>query len=226
MTYSPRPCDHCVRTTQATTAKLCGIAQQTDGVNIYSQAIGCFECMCGVLLYSYAFFPQLLASVWIILNLYGFSCWHDIFDVFYTGRPCPSPPPRCLCLTTVAHPAHTSRLLHSKERGLRPGRRTHTLWRSMSRWIAKYTRTCSRFGTPSYGAITKQKQLADSTHMYSTVFADHACCFDPQNPQGKHEEADALYARAIEIGETSLGPDHPDQTIRLCNRAGLLESQV
>ncbi|CAN0486816.1 unnamed protein product [Scytosiphon promiscuus] len=41
-----------------------------------------------------------------------------------------------------------------------------------------------------------------------------------------YEEADALYARAINIGEVSVGPDHPDQAIRLRNRAGVLTSQV
>eukprot|EP00903_Cladosiphon_okamuranus_P021870 g20106.t1 len=38
-------------------------------------------------------------------------------------------------------------------------------------------------------------------------------------------EADPLYLRAIEIGEKTLGPDHPDLAIRLNNRAVLLESQ-
>ena len=44
--------------------------------------------------------------------------------------------------------------------------------------------------------------------------------------QGKYDEADPLYLRAIEIGEKTLGPDHPDLATRLNNRARLLESQV
>ena len=44
--------------------------------------------------------------------------------------------------------------------------------------------------------------------------------------QGKFEEADSLYLRAIEIGEKTLGPDHPDLATRLNNRAGLLRKQV
>ncbi|CAN0601310.1 unnamed protein product, partial [Ectocarpus sp. 12 AP-2014] len=37
--------------------------------------------------------------------------------------------------------------------------------------------------------------------------------------QGKYDEADPLYLRAIEIGEKTLGPDHPDLATRLNNRA-------
>lgn len=44
--------------------------------------------------------------------------------------------------------------------------------------------------------------------------------------QGRYDEADPLYLRAIEIGERTLGPDHPDLAKWLNNRAGLLESQV
>ncbi|CAN0176861.1 unnamed protein product, partial [Ectocarpus sp. 12 AP-2014] len=40
--------------------------------------------------------------------------------------------------------------------------------------------------------------------------------------QGKYEEAEPLNARAIEILEKSLGPDHPDVATALNNRAGLL----
>lgn len=39
--------------------------------------------------------------------------------------------------------------------------------------------------------------------------------------QGKYEEADPLYLRAIEIGEKTLGPDHPDLGA-LLNKRGLL----
>ncbi|CAM9170840.1 unnamed protein product, partial [Ectocarpus sp. 8 AP-2014] len=38
---------------------------------------------------------------------------------------------------------------------------------------------------------------------------------------GKYDEADPLYLRAIEIGEKTLGPDHPALATRLNNR-GLL----
>lgn len=44
--------------------------------------------------------------------------------------------------------------------------------------------------------------------------------------QGKYTEADALYARAIDSEERTLGPDHPDLIISLGNRAGVLHSQV
>ena len=40
--------------------------------------------------------------------------------------------------------------------------------------------------------------------------------------QGKLDEADPLYLRAIEIDEKTLGPNHPDLATRLNNRAGLL----
>ena len=44
--------------------------------------------------------------------------------------------------------------------------------------------------------------------------------------QGKFDEADPLYLRAIEIGEKTLGPDHPDLATLLNNRARLLQQQV
>lgn len=44
--------------------------------------------------------------------------------------------------------------------------------------------------------------------------------------QGKYVEADPLYLRAIEIGEKTLGPEHPDLATRLNNRAELLKAQV
>lgn len=44
--------------------------------------------------------------------------------------------------------------------------------------------------------------------------------------QGKYDEADPLYLRAIKIGEKTLWPDHPDLAITLNNRAALLKSQV
>ena len=43
---------------------------------------------------------------------------------------------------------------------------------------------------------------------------------------GKYDKADPLYLRAIEIGEKTLGPDHPDLATRLNNRAELLRAQV
>ena len=49
---------------------------------------------------------------------------------------------------------------------------------------------------------------------------------DPATPstvfQGKYEEADPLYLRAVAIGEKTLGPDHPTLATTLNNRAGLL----
>ena len=44
--------------------------------------------------------------------------------------------------------------------------------------------------------------------------------------QGQHAEAEALYARSIEIGDNSVGPDHPDQASRLLARANILTMQV
>ncbi|CAN0605829.1 unnamed protein product, partial [Ectocarpus sp. 12 AP-2014] len=40
--------------------------------------------------------------------------------------------------------------------------------------------------------------------------------------QGKYEQADPLYLRAIEIWEAALGPNHPEVASGLNNRAGLL----
>ena len=44
--------------------------------------------------------------------------------------------------------------------------------------------------------------------------------------QGKYSEAKPMFERAIEIGEKTLGPNHPDLAVWLNNLAGLLESQV
>ncbi|CAN0411536.1 unnamed protein product [Ectocarpus sp. 8 AP-2014] len=43
--------------------------------------------------------------------------------------------------------------------------------------------------------------------------------------QGKHDEAEPLYVRAIAIGEKALGPEHPDLAVWLNNR-GMLMSQM
>ncbi|CAN0586242.1 unnamed protein product, partial [Ectocarpus sp. 12 AP-2014] len=43
--------------------------------------------------------------------------------------------------------------------------------------------------------------------------------------QGIYDKADPLYLRAIEIGEKTLGPDHPDLATWLNNRARLLKAQ-
>lgn len=44
--------------------------------------------------------------------------------------------------------------------------------------------------------------------------------------QGKHEDADALMLRAIDITENSFGSDHPALALRLYSRAMLLNEQV
>lgn len=44
--------------------------------------------------------------------------------------------------------------------------------------------------------------------------------------QGKYAEADPMYVRAIDIGERTLGPDHPNLAVWLGNWASLLEKQV
>lgn len=44
--------------------------------------------------------------------------------------------------------------------------------------------------------------------------------------QGKYEEAEPLYRRAVEIMEATLGNDHPQYAILLDNLAGLLNTQV
>ena len=41
--------------------------------------------------------------------------------------------------------------------------------------------------------------------------------------QGKYDEAEPLYRRAIEIGEKALGKDHPNVAIRYNNLASLLQ---
>lgn len=44
--------------------------------------------------------------------------------------------------------------------------------------------------------------------------------------QGKYAEADALYARVLEILGTTVGEEHPNYALVLNNRAELLREQV
>lgn len=44
--------------------------------------------------------------------------------------------------------------------------------------------------------------------------------------QGKYTEAESLYVRALNIGERTLGSDHPEFARWLVNRASSLEKQV
>lgn len=44
--------------------------------------------------------------------------------------------------------------------------------------------------------------------------------------QGRIEEADQLYVRALEINEMSVGPDHRGVGTIFHNRAAVLEKQV
>ncbi len=44
--------------------------------------------------------------------------------------------------------------------------------------------------------------------------------------QGKHQEADAVCLRAIEIQEKALGADHPELAASLGVRAQVLHAQV
>jgi len=44
--------------------------------------------------------------------------------------------------------------------------------------------------------------------------------------QGKYNQAKPLYERAVEIGEKTLGPNHPDVATGLNNLALLLKAQV
>ena len=43
--------------------------------------------------------------------------------------------------------------------------------------------------------------------------------------QGKYDEAEPLYQRALAISEKVLGPDHPDTATSLNNLAGLYNNQ-
>ena len=45
-------------------------------------------------------------------------------------------------------------------------------------------------------------------------------------PQGRLEEADELFLRAIGIQEKALGPDHPGLAFSLSSRANVLGEQV
>lgn len=75
--------------------------------------------------------------------------------------------------------------------------------------------------------VPEQQTSLDLTTSYrvvSTILA-HLSRVD-QHLQCDYTEADALYLRAIEIGEKTVGPDHPDIASRLNRRAGVLRLQV
>lgn len=44
--------------------------------------------------------------------------------------------------------------------------------------------------------------------------------------QGKYEDADALYRRAVDISDNAPGPDNPEVTIALNNWGLMLQAQV
>lgn len=47
----------------------------------------------------------------------------------------------------------------------------------------------------------------------------------PESQQGRYNEAEPLFTRALRIRETKLGPDHPDTAISLGKLAGLFKDQ-
>lgn len=59
-----------------------------------------------------------------------------------------------------------------------------------------------------------------------SLLSSAALALNSCSSQGKFDEADPLYRRAIEIQQTSLGPDHPNLAVSLNNRGGLLKAQV
>lgn len=59
---------------------------------------------------------------------------------------------------------------------------------------------------------------------FLTRFYARRC--SPIVAQGKHEEADVLYKRAIAIREKVYGPDHQEVAFLLSNRAKLLQNRV
>lgn len=64
-----------------------------------------------------------------------------------------------------------------------------------------------------------------SMHCDGTRFS--SCCVTwAPSPQGKYEDAEPLYRRAMEITEGTLGKNHPQYSTTLSNLAKLLEKQV
>ena len=71
------------------------------------------------------------------------------------------------------------------------------------------TRPSRSFGGPSRSA----KRRLGKDH--PTVAIRYNNLADLLQTQGKYDQAEPLYRRAIEIGEKALGKDHPDVAIRL-----------
>lgn len=83
------------------------------------------------------------------------------------------------------------------------------------------------------GSVTQQPGVGvKRTFLGSTVDLTAAVALTTVLPpfpvvhQGKYAEADPLCLRAIEIGERTLGPDHPNFAVWLGNRTSLLKKQV
>lgn len=69
----------------------------------------------------------------------------------------------------------------------------------------------------SFGVVISR---LDKHKMRGTLNTTRGC------RQGKYDEADRMYVRAIEAGERLLGPDHPKVATRVGTRAVLLHQQV
>lgn len=67
---------------------------------------------------------------------------------------------------------------------------------------------------------------ADYCDEMSTKLAWLVACYVPCTSQGKLMEAEAMYARALSISETHLGPEHPSVGTILNNLAEVLTKRV
>ena len=100
-----------------------------------------------------------------------------------------------------------------------PLQRTHsTTWQSST-----LTRASTRRPSPSSSVPwpSKKRRLALSTPIPRT----HSTTWHSSTDQGKYEEAEPLYQRALTIREKALGPEHPDTASTLNNLALLYNNQ-
>lgn len=80
--------------------------------------------------------------------------------------------------------------------------------------------------------VSASKFLEDNKSQQGSTRCDGlswcSCCYVIWVPasQGKYEDAELLYRRAMEIAGATLGEAHPDYYVKLNNLAWLLKRQV
>jgi len=89
--------------------------------------------------------------------------------------------------------------------------------------MAAYARGDQLDAARSFAAALNEAQgFAESDRRLASTISNLALLYANQ---GRHADAEALYARAVTLDEKALGPGHPDLAVTLNNIAGLYRAQ-